>query len=149
MLSRSDFPSPFPVGPITYAGIYIGQQDLGVLAVVLVMLAIVFVFFRFTKIGLAMRAAALYPESSQLGGVRVRWILAPGWGLGAGGGCAAGERPGWVRTLPSARDRGVSRGACRRPGSRVRIFAPRWTRSSADTRLLHVHRRIPPLPGTA
>ena len=85
-----DFPSPFPVEPIVVAGVYIGQQDLGVLAVVLVMLAIVFVFFRFTKIGLGMRAAALYPESSQLVGVRVSWMLALGWGLAAAVGAAAG-----------------------------------------------------------
>ena len=85
-----DFPSPFPVEPIVFAGVYIGQQDLGVLAVVLVMLAIVFAFFRYTKIGLGMRAAALYPESSQLVGVRVSWMLALGWGLAAAVGAAAG-----------------------------------------------------------
>ncbi len=85
-----DFPSPFPAEPIVVGGIYIGQQDLGILAVCLVILGIVYVFFRFTKVGLAMRAAALYPESSKLVGVRVSWMLALGWGLASAIGATAG-----------------------------------------------------------
>ena len=53
-------------------------------------LSLVYVFFRFTKVGLAMRAAALYPESSKLVGVRVSWMLALGWGLAAAIGATAG-----------------------------------------------------------
>ena len=85
-----DFPSPFPAEPIRFAGIYIGQQDLGILGLCLVILTVVYLFFRFTKVGLAMRAAALYPESSKLVGVRVSWMLALGWGLAAAIGSAAG-----------------------------------------------------------
>ncbi len=85
-----DFPSPFPAEPIVFGGIYIGQQDLGVLATCFVILGIVYVFFRFTKVGLAMRAAALYPESCKLVGVRVSWMLALGWGLAAAIGATAG-----------------------------------------------------------
>ncbi|HEY8811133.1 MAG TPA: branched-chain amino acid ABC transporter permease [Candidatus Dormibacteraeota bacterium] len=85
-----DFPSPFSASPIILGGIYIGQQDLGILAFCLVILSIVYVFFRFTKVGLAMRAAALYPESSKLVGVRVSWMLALGWGLAAAIGATAG-----------------------------------------------------------
>jgi branched-chain amino acid transport system permease protein len=85
-----DFPSPFSAEPIVVGGIYIGQQDLGVLAVCLVILAIVYVFFQFTRVGLAMRAAALYPESSKLVGVRVSWMLALGWGLASAIGATAG-----------------------------------------------------------
>jgi branched-chain amino acid transport system permease protein len=85
-----DFPSPFPAEPITFAGLYIGQQDLGLLGTCLVILGIVYVFFRFTKVGLAMRAAALYPESSRLVGIRVSWMLALGWGLASAIGATAG-----------------------------------------------------------
>ncbi len=85
-----DFPSPFPAEPITFAGIYIGQQDLGVLATCLAILGIVYVFFQYTKVGLAMRAAALYPESSKLVGIRVSWMLALGWGLASAIGATAG-----------------------------------------------------------
>ena len=85
-----DFPSPFAAEPIRFAGIYIGQQDLGILGLCLVILTIVYLFFRFTKVGLAMRAAALYPEASKLVGVRVSWMLALGWGLASSVGATAG-----------------------------------------------------------
>ena len=85
-----DFPSPFPAEPIRFAGIYIGQQDLGILGFCVVILSLVYLFFRFTKVGLAMRAAALYPESSKLVGIRVSWMLALGWGLASAIGATAG-----------------------------------------------------------
>jgi branched-chain amino acid transport system permease protein len=49
-----------------------------------------FVFFRFTRLGLTMRAAALNGEASRLLGVRVSWMLALGWGLAAVLGAIAG-----------------------------------------------------------
>jgi branched-chain amino acid transport system permease protein len=51
---------------------------------------LVFAFFRFTPLGLAMRAAAQNPVSSRLVGVRVGWMLAFGWGLAALIGSVAG-----------------------------------------------------------
>ena len=47
-------------------------------------------FFRFTRLGLAMRAAALQPGLRRLVGVRVGWMLALGWGLAAAIGAVAG-----------------------------------------------------------
>jgi branched-subunit amino acid ABC-type transport system permease component len=35
-----------------------------------------FAFFRFTSLGLAMRAAAQNPDSARLVGIRVSWMLA-------------------------------------------------------------------------
>jgi branched-chain amino acid transport system permease protein len=49
-----------------------------------------FAFFRFTPLGLAMRAAAQNPTSARLAGVRVDWMLALGWGLAAAIGAVAG-----------------------------------------------------------
>ena len=49
----------------------------------LVVLLCIWVFFRFTPLGLAMRAAAQNPVSSRLVGIRVGWMLALGWGLAA------------------------------------------------------------------
>ena len=54
------------------------------------MLALVYAFFRFTSLGLAMRAAAQNPTSSRLVGIRVGWMLAIGWGLAAAIGAIAG-----------------------------------------------------------
>ena len=54
-------------------------------------LLLLYVFFRFTPLGLAMRAAAQNPESSRLVGIRVGWMLALGWGLAAAIGAVAGH----------------------------------------------------------
>jgi branched-chain amino acid transport system permease protein len=83
-----DFPSPFPDRPIL--GALMTTRDLGVIAVTLVMLALLFCFFRFTATGLAMRAAAQNPESARLCGIHVNRMLAIGWGLAATIGATAG-----------------------------------------------------------
>jgi branched-chain amino acid transport system permease protein len=81
------FPSPFPAA----LGIrYMSPHQLGALLVTLVVLALLYVFFRFTPLGLAMRAAAQNPASSRLVGIRVGWMLALGWGLAAAVGAVAG-----------------------------------------------------------
>jgi branched-chain amino acid transport system permease protein len=54
------------------------------------MLLLLYAFFRFTKIGLALRAAAENPASSRLVGINVGWMLALGWGLAASIGAVAG-----------------------------------------------------------
>jgi branched-chain amino acid transport system permease protein len=83
-----DFPSPFPDRPLFHA--LLTTRDLGVIAVTLIMLALLFVFFRFTSTGLAMRAAAQNPASARLCGIRVGRMLAIGWGLAAAIGATAG-----------------------------------------------------------
>jgi branched-chain amino acid transport system permease protein len=82
--------SPFPARSVQFGGVFIGIQDLGVIGVTLAVLLAVFAFFRYTKLGLAMRAAALYPESSRLLGVRTSRMLALGWGLAAAVGAVSG-----------------------------------------------------------
>lgn len=83
-----DFPSPFPDRPLFHA--LITTRDLGVVGVTLVMLALLYLFFRFAPLGLAMRAAAQNPASARLVGIRVGWMLAIGWGLAAAVGAVAG-----------------------------------------------------------
>ena len=83
-----DFPSPFPDRPLLHS--LLTTRDLGVIAVTLIMLALLFVFFRFTSTGLAMRAAAQNPASARLCGIPVGRMLAIGWGLAAAIGATAG-----------------------------------------------------------
>jgi branched-chain amino acid transport system permease protein len=83
-----DFPSPFPDRTLFHA--LITTRDLGVIAVTLIMLVLLFLFFRFTSTGLAMRAAAQNPTSARLCGIRVGHMLAIGWGLAAAIGATAG-----------------------------------------------------------
>ena len=84
------FPSPFPKAPIHIGRIVFGAHDLGVIGVTLAMLCGLYAFFRYTPLGLAMRAAAQNPASSRLCGIRVGWMLALGWGLAALVGAVAG-----------------------------------------------------------
>ncbi|MEW5863396.1 MAG: branched-chain amino acid ABC transporter permease [Pseudomonadota bacterium] len=87
---QKPFPSPFPKEPIRIGGIVFGAHALGQIAVTLVVLLCIWLFFRFTPLGLAMRAAAQNPVSSRLAGIRVGWMLALGWGLAAMFGAVAG-----------------------------------------------------------
>src|SRR5688572_15140007 len=87
---QKPFPSPFPSRPIKIGNIVFGAHDVGAIAVTLIVLAFLYAFFRFTTLGLAMRAAAQNPVSSRLCGIRVGWMLAIGWGLAALVGAVAG-----------------------------------------------------------
>ncbi|HQT79992.1 MAG: branched-chain amino acid ABC transporter permease [Rhodospirillales bacterium 20-64-7] len=82
------FPTPFPDHPML--GGYLSGHELGSTAVTLIVLLSVYLFFRYTRLGLAMRAAAFNATSSRLVGVRVGWMLALGWGLAAAIGAIAG-----------------------------------------------------------
>jgi branched-chain amino acid transport system permease protein len=76
-------PSPFPNDSWDLGGVQVSQRNIGVLAVVFACVVVLWLFFRFTKLGLALRASAVNPDSSRLHGVRVTWMLAVGWGLAA------------------------------------------------------------------
>jgi branched-chain amino acid transport system permease protein len=88
------FPSAFSTRTIGWAhdalGVAISVQDVGVIAVSLVAVALLALFFRFTKLGLGLRATAVDPDASRLVGIRVGWMLALGWGLGAALGAISG-----------------------------------------------------------
>jgi len=83
------FPSPFPKEPL-FGQKYVSSHELGAIAVTLIVLGLLWSFFRFTSLGLAMRASAQNPVSSRLVGIRVAWMLALGWGLAAAVGAVAG-----------------------------------------------------------
>jgi branched-chain amino acid transport system permease protein len=83
------FPSPFPENA-RFNIPYLSWHEFGMIMVTMIVLALVFAFFRFTPLGLAMRAAAQNPTSSRLVGIRVGWMLAFGWGLAAAIGAVAG-----------------------------------------------------------
>ncbi len=83
------FPSPFPAEP-PFGQHYVSAHELGATAVTLVLIAVLWAFFRFTSLGLAMRAVAQNPVSSRLVGIRVGQMLALGWGLAAAVGSVAG-----------------------------------------------------------
>lgn len=84
-----EFPSPF--SPEYFPGSkYFSSHQLGSIMVVLIIMALLFLFLRFTKTGLAMRAGATNPSSARLVGISVSIMLAFGWGLAAAIGAIAG-----------------------------------------------------------
>ena len=85
-----NYPGGFSSRTIKVAGAHISIQYIGMIAVLIAVLMLLGLFFRFTKLGLALRASALNPASSRLVGVRVGWMLAFGWGLAAVVGAVAG-----------------------------------------------------------
>lgn len=82
-------PSPFD-SQIWKVSSHVAPHQLGMLAVIGPMLLLVYLFFRFTRLGLQMRAAAQNPVSSRLVGVNVGAMLCLGWALAAGIGAVAG-----------------------------------------------------------
>jgi len=82
--------SPFPSGTFDVGGVAIAYQDVGTIAVTLGIVVLLWLFFQLTKVGLALRAAAVNPAEARLVGIRVTWMLALGWGLAATLGGVAG-----------------------------------------------------------
>jgi len=96
---QKPFPSPFSPNPFKVGNVVFGAHDVGQIQVTLLVLLCIYLFFRFTPLGLAMRAAAHNPVSSRLVGIRVGWMLALGWGLAAVFGAVAGMMVAPVLTL--------------------------------------------------
>ena len=84
------FPSAFSTRAIRIGGVAFSIQDFGIIGVSLAAVALLFLFFRFTKVGLGLRAAAVNPAASRLVGVRVGWMLALGWGFASVLGAVSG-----------------------------------------------------------
>ncbi|UJW83063.1 branched-chain amino acid ABC transporter permease [Hydrogenophaga sp. SL48] len=84
-----EFPSPFP-SDAWYGSPMMSAHKVGAIAVTLVVVALLFSFFRFTPLGLMMRAAAQNAASSRLVGVNVGRMLMLGWGLAGAIGAVAG-----------------------------------------------------------
>jgi branched-chain amino acid transport system permease protein len=82
--------APFGNNVYHAGGVAFSRQDIGVLVVSILSVILLWALFQFTKIGLAMRAAALRPAAASLVGVRVNWMLALGWGLAAVLGAVSG-----------------------------------------------------------
>ena len=83
-------PSAFPARVFHVGGVAFSFQDVGTIGVSIASVFVLWLFFRFTKVGLAMRAAAVRPAAARLVGIRVSWMLSLGWGLAATLGAVSG-----------------------------------------------------------
>src|SRR3974390_1728690 len=68
----------------------ISTHQAGMIGVTVLLLIALYFFFQFTRMGLAMRAAASLPESARLVGINTSWMIALGWGMAAAIGSIAG-----------------------------------------------------------
>jgi branched-chain amino acid transport system permease protein len=81
--STRSFPSPLSNKPTEVLGVYVSQRELGTLGAAVVVVLACSAFFRFTTLGLAMRAAARQPLECQLLGISSAKVQIIGWGMAA------------------------------------------------------------------
>jgi branched-chain amino acid transport system permease protein len=86
------FPAPFSLRGLTIGGstVALAPNDLYVVGAAVVTMLLLIALFRFTRLGLAMRASAFGQEVARLLGVRVGRMLTLGWALAAVVGSLAG-----------------------------------------------------------
>lgn len=84
------FPAPV-IGPPFHLGkVVLSQMNGLILLTTLVLTAILFVFFRYSLTGIAMRAVAQNRMAARLMGINVNYINALGWGLSSALGAVTG-----------------------------------------------------------
>ena len=84
------FPSLFSSEPVSFAGARVAPNSIGVLALSLAVMAVLFGFFEFTRAGVAMRAASMNPRAAQLMGIDVERAGMFAWALGGAIGAVCG-----------------------------------------------------------
>jgi branched-chain amino acid transport system permease protein len=84
------FPRLFPGGVARIGGVSLSVESLGIIGVLLVVVALLWLLFTRTPVGLTMRAAAQDPASARLVGIPVGRMLMLGWGLASLLGALAG-----------------------------------------------------------
>ena len=83
------YPTPFGSAPFLGSQL-ISTHQAGMIGVTLLLLLALYFFFQYTRVGLAMRAAASLPESARLVGINTSWMIALGWGMASSIGAIAG-----------------------------------------------------------
>ena len=84
------FPAPVVGPPFRLGTVVVSQLNAVILFVTLVLMAVLFVFFRFTATGIAMRAVAENRTAAQLLGISIGRMNALGWGVGTAMGAVTG-----------------------------------------------------------
>jgi branched-chain amino acid transport system permease protein len=84
------FPSVFGDGSFDLAGVSISVESIGIVLVLIAVVGILYAITQRTKVGLAMRAVSMNPDSSRLVGISVGRTLMIGWGIAALVGALAG-----------------------------------------------------------
>ncbi len=86
-------PFPFPVSNIESYNLYgliISKINFWTILITLVLMFILFLFFRYTKLGIAMRATQQNQLAARVMGIRTKWILSFTWAISSLVGAVAG-----------------------------------------------------------
>jgi branched-chain amino acid transport system permease protein len=83
------YPTPFGSAPFLGSQL-ISTHQAGMIGVTILLLIGLYFFFQYTRMGLAMRAAASLPESARLVGINTSWMIALGWGMASAIGAIGG-----------------------------------------------------------
>ncbi len=84
------FPPILSATPFTWAGISLTWLNVGIVLIALLVLSGFLAFFRWTRLGWAMRATAQNREAAALVGVSVPMVFSVSWGISAALAAAAG-----------------------------------------------------------
>lgn len=88
--NNQQFPSLFSLKTVSFLGVSISIRSIGTTLVIIVAMLLLQGLFMGTKLGLALRAVAINPQSAAFSGLRVGRLLMVGWGLAAALGAVAG-----------------------------------------------------------
>ena len=77
------FPSLFSPAPVDILGARIAENSLGIIGVSLAVVALLYLFFEHTRMGVAMRAASMNRRAAQLMGVNIDRVALVAWALAA------------------------------------------------------------------
>ncbi len=80
---RQQAPQITPEGPVTFAGITIGQSDVAILAATAVVLLFILYLFKYTTLGISMRAVADDRRAALLMGIPADRVSALSWIIGS------------------------------------------------------------------
>ena len=83
-------PTPFSEGVLKFGGVIFGVQQLAVIGMTTALCAMLYVFFRFARLGVAMQATSQNQLAAAYMGIPVRRVNMLVWGLSAGVAAFAG-----------------------------------------------------------
>jgi branched-chain amino acid transport system permease protein len=84
---------PFPIGPydsISLGGAFFSMLELVSLVIAIIIMISLFIFYRFSKLGMAMKATQQNPVAARIMGIRTKRIMMLTWGISSMVGCTAG-----------------------------------------------------------
>ncbi len=85
-----NIPGVLSTEPLEFGGVMITPERLGIMVTVMIVVALLVLFFRYSKLGKAMRATAQSQEAASLMGISVPSIFSKTWALGSALGGIAG-----------------------------------------------------------